>query len=115
MQNIPFSSTCSFHYTYNLSKVTESIMLGFCELSVNNKIFLKNFIAAFHDKSCWEVIERGIEGILLSWQASKRVEIVNQHFVLMMSKTTKKLGLIDVADLTTSFCTRIIKNKVQMQ
>lgn len=56
-----------------------------------------------------------LKDTLLSWQASKRVEIANEHFLLMMSKPTKKLGLIDVTDMTISFCTRIIKNKVQMQ
>lgn len=40
---------------------------------------------------------------------------MNQHFVLMVSKTAKKLGLIDATDMTISFCTRIIKNNVLTQ
>jgi len=31
-------------------------MLGFCETSVQAKIFLMNFMVSFHYKSCGEII-----------------------------------------------------------
>lgn len=44
-----------------------------------------------------------LKDIVLPWEASKKVEAVSQHYMLMMYKTTKKLGMIDIREMTISF------------
>lgn len=39
-----------------------------------------------------------LKDTVLPWEASKKVEAVSQHYVLMMYKTTKKLGIIDITE-----------------
>jgi len=59
-------------------------------------------------------VEVLINTVLLC-EASKKVEAVSQHYVFMMYKTTKKLGIIDMTEMTRSFWKRIIKNNVLIQ